>query len=788
MSLMDYTSVKEVKVLQVYPIDSAKSQLKTWMETNGYGKGIVKVDSVYIDDFNGNPEKYMKNDEGNWKYDELFFGTWDGNGGKGLSAKSTTTTSQFIEAGGGCIFGHDTLNPGSSFWKLKDYVNMSECSSTVMPMASKVYISKKGLFTSYPWNIGAVGTELEIPAAHSQRTHQANGDIWLRFPGFEENNTNFYLTSYNNCAMIQTGHSNGQATADEQKIIANLIFYCYQSSSKTSVTDNSAMDTTAPDKPSVTKSGSNYSLSSKDNGTTYKHKIEAYDINDKSKLLDTSNVTSSTITSGFKGYRYIYDNSADTKVTRINGTSITNGIIPYDGRYGYLHVAATDNAGNVSETATITVNQNTINYNVETVYPSWALDKAHPGGTVNITSETVNGNQVPVGAIATAGYGTVKAFYFDGWYSNSGVKVTDSPTIKPLNCNINKKGSFTGPYLGGSGTYDSSADTYSVTVDLNKIDNTYYDYVGCGVYNESTTHIPWNNWYIAEFEIWSPVDCTAIVDINNKPSNGNAWGGNDNDVLSIRSETVKSVKANTWTKMIIWYQNSNPQNTSHVDLLDWHAIDIKYNKSLGNQTFKIRNYKAAVSPTLVKELDTFTARFRPYAHTVAYDANGGAGAPASFQKCTWTGRYISSTVPTKAGYTFKNWNTKKDGTGTTYNPGQVYYTDQNGGTVTLYAQWQYNPVSVKIPQTIIGDSKGNSQFRVKCNDLKTGNIKVAVPNSFLYKQTGKADVTASITSKSGNNAITPTNKVCIYNIITKSGLTAGCWNGNFNIGLTLTKE
>ena len=57
-----------------------------------------------------------------------------------------------------------------------------------------------------------------------------------------------------------------------------------------------------------------------------------------------------------------------------------------------------------------------------------------------------------------------------------------------------------------------------------------------------------------------------------------------------------------------------------------------------------------------------------------------------------------------------------------------------------------------------------------------------------YKQAGKADVTAAITVKSGNNIITPTNKVCVYNITTTNGLSAGCWQGSFNIGLTLTKE
>lgn len=93
-----------------------------------------------------------------------------------------------------------------------------------------------------------------------------------------------------------------------------------------------------------------------------------------------------------------------------------------------------------------------------------------------------------------------------------------------------------------------------------------------------------------------------------------------------------------------------------------------------------------------------------------------------------------------------------------------------------------------MPQVLTGDLKGNSSFRVKCDDFKAGGIKVTDPDSFPYKQAGKADVTAAITVKSGNNIITPTNKVCVYNITTTNGLSARCWQGSFNIGLTLAKE
>ena len=85
---------------------------------------------------------------------------------------------------------------------------------------------------------------------------------------------------------------------------------------------------------------------------------------------------------------------------------------------------------------------------------------------------------------------------------------------------------------------------------------------------------------------------------------------------------------------------------------------------------------------------TLYGRWRNYQHTVAYDANGGTGAPEPQIKSYGTSFYISSVKPVREGYTFKNWNTKADGTGTSYDSGAYYSRDQNGGTVTLYAQWE----------------------------------------------------------------------------------------------------
>ena len=72
-------------------------------------------------------------------------------------------------------------------------------------------------------------------------------------------------------------------------------------------------------------------------------------------------------------------------------------------------------------------------------------------------------------------------------------------------------------------------------------------------------------------------------------------------------------------------------------------------------------------------------------YILSYEANGGIGAPNSQTQYDNTIFTISSTEPTKEGYVFKSWNTKQDGTGTSYNPGASITIT---ASTTLYAQWK----------------------------------------------------------------------------------------------------
>ena len=98
----------------------------------------------------------------------------------------------------------------------------------------------------------------------------AKGNVWMEFidterfeadsgwqkevnfdtlPKTPEYNYKYYLTTWNNTAMIQTGHSNGQSTEDERKVLANTLFYLKQLTHKTEILDNSARDIADPNKP-----------------------------------------------------------------------------------------------------------------------------------------------------------------------------------------------------------------------------------------------------------------------------------------------------------------------------------------------------------------------------------------------------------------------------------------------------------------------------------------------------------------------------------------------------------
>ncbi len=78
-------------------------------------------------------------------------------------------------------------------------------------------------------------------------------------------------------------------------------------------------------------------------------------------------------------------------------------------------------------------------------------------------------------------------------------------------------------------------------------------------------------------------------------------------------------------------------------------------------------------------------------YTISYNANGGSGAPSSQTKYYGKSLTLSSTKPSRTGYTFKGWATSSSGS-VAYSSGASYTSN---ASVTLYAIWQANTYTIK---------------------------------------------------------------------------------------------
>ena len=136
---------------------------------------------------------------------------------------------------------------------------------------------------------------------------------------------------------------------------------------------------------------------------------------------------------------------------------------------------------------------------------------------------------------------------------------------------------------------------------------------------------------------------------------------------------------------------------------------------------------------------TLYAIWTPWVHTVHYDANGGdqSSVPNDQKKTYGQSMNVATKVPTRNEYKFLGWTTGKDGSGTFYNPGDAYYHDQNGQTVTLYAKWiqlytvKYDGNQPAIKGvTVTGSVANQTQGQDESVNLQNNNFK---NNSGIFK-------------------------------------------------------
>ena len=152
--------------------------------------------------------------------------------------------------------------------------------------------------------------------------------------------------------------------------------------------------------------------------------------------------------------------------------------------------------------------------------------------------------------------------------------------------------------------------------------------------------------------------------------NGNGNTGGSTAGSSHTYDTAKGLTANGFTKTGYTFKNWNTKadgsGTSYADKAS------------------VKNLTAIAGATV-----TLYAQWTANKYTVTYNANGGSGTMANQELTYDKAATLNANTFKRKGYRFNGWNTKADGTGTSYadKASVKNLTALNGGTVTLYAKW-----------------------------------------------------------------------------------------------------
>ncbi|NLW88838.1 MAG: PKD domain-containing protein [Clostridiaceae bacterium] len=277
---------KDVSILCVYPSDKRmENSIINYLLSHSLPNGLsLTIDSVYLNTFNANPDLYLFDEEGNYKYDLVTVGFSDANSNKDISGVAREALSEYIRQGYGFLIGHDTIcyhDTGESpvpagegvyaptststptsgtHWnmdalildsakiltKSQNFVGNDGTSNSVF--TDFLRIRKEGQVVQYPFNLmngekknidGGSFYTLNSYATHSNAQF-CYGDVWVdfaesagrtqniitEFNGFTGTN-NFYLTTTGNVGMSQMGHR-PYLSDDEVALIINTIFYLSQ--------------------------------------------------------------------------------------------------------------------------------------------------------------------------------------------------------------------------------------------------------------------------------------------------------------------------------------------------------------------------------------------------------------------------------------------------------------------------------------------------------------------------------------------------------------------------------
>ena len=275
---------------------------------------------------------------------------------------------------------------------------------------------------------------------------------------------------------------------------------------------------------------------------------------------------------------------------------------------------------------------------------------------------------------------------------------------------------------------------------------------------------------------WSNGDPVSIRTIN--------WGGydptyfirprfSDTPVASLATPTItfnKSSYTEGDTITLSWTPSPSNSNLSHYWINVRNPagnliINEKIDKSKTSYSFAtpgVGTYGVTISATPYGSVsgegsltDTKSITINAKTYTVSYNANGGTGAPAAQTKYQNTALTLSSTKPTRSGYTFVGWSTSSTATSAMYAAGGSYTANSSA---TLYAVWIINTYGVSY----LANGGTGSPGAYAHSNGSTHTISSTVPERFGYTFLGWGTSANSSTIYSPGQKYTVTSNTKFY--------------------------
>lgn len=217
-----------------------------------------------------------------------------------------------------------------------------------------------------------------------------------------------------------------------------------------------------------------------------------------------------------------------------------------------------------------------------------------------------------------------------------------------------------------------------------------------------TSDINNGNCSVTVYAQWIPIQYNIVFN-----GNGNTSGSTASMVC-------------TYDQMCNLTQNGFIKDGYHF--VGWNTKPDGTGTSFMNQQ-KVLNLTSTKNETI-----TLYAQWETNAYSIGFDGNGHTGGSTSGMTMKFEEtKNLTANGYWKTGYTFKNWNTKADGSGAAFSNHQAVknLTNVNGGTVILYAQW------TPIEYTVRFDGNGNTSGSTNEMNFKYDESQNLNANGYL---------------------------------------------------------